>query len=141
VKSPKLYFLDSGMAAQLLSIQQPEDLRAHAMRGPLFESWLIAELLKGRFNRGLADNLYFWRSRGGDEIDVLADHGQTLQPIEGKSGRTIAGDWFDSIEQWIQWAGRKAQAPRLVYGGDRATEHHGVKVLPWQRIDALAAVV
>ena len=81
------------------------------------------------------------RERLAPPVDVLADHGQTLQPIEGKSGRTIAGDWVDSIEQWIQWAGRKAQAPQLVYGRDRATEHHGVKVLPWQRIDALAAAV
>jgi hypothetical protein len=141
VKSPKLYFLDTGMAAQLLSIRQADDLRAHAMRGPLFESWLIAELLKGRFNRGLADNLYFWRSRGGDEIDVLADHGRTLQPIECKSGRTIAGDWFDGIEKWSQWAGRKAEVGRLVYGGDRAAEHRGIKVLPWKNIDSLTAVV
>ena len=141
VKSPKLHFLDSGMAAQLLSIQQPADLRTHPMRGALFESWLVSELLKGRFNRGLADNIYFWRSQSGDEIDVLADHGTTLQPIECKSGRTVAADWFDGIAKWSEWAGSKVEAPCLVYGGDRPANHRGVKVLPWRDIESLAAVV
>jgi predicted AAA+ superfamily ATPase len=141
VKSPKLYFLDSGMAAHLLSVQHPEDLRTHPMRGPLFESWTVSELLKGRFNRGLGDNLYCWRSQGGDEIDVLADHGRTLLPIECKSGRTIAADWFEGIEKWSQWAGKKGEAPQLVYGGDRSAMQRGVRVVPWRDIASLTSAV
>lgn len=141
VKTPRLYFLDTGMAAQLLSVQQPDELRTHPMRGALFESWVVSELIKGRFNRGLTDNLYFWRSQGGEEVDIVADHGATLLPIECKSGRTVAADWFDGIEQWTKRAGKKGEAARLVYGGDRSAQQRGVRVLPWRDIDSLASVV
>jgi len=71
VKSPKLYFIDSGLAAWLQGIQDAGQLSIHAMRDALFENWVITELLKQRFNRALVSNLYFWRDNTGNEIDVL----------------------------------------------------------------------
>ncbi len=55
IKSPKLYFTDTGLLAYLLGIDEPARLTTHAMRGPVFENWIITELMKGRFNRGLCD--------------------------------------------------------------------------------------
>ena len=69
VKTPKLYFLDQGLAAWLLEIREADQLRAHPLRGALFESWVIIELLKARTNARLPSNLYFWRDRGGLEMD------------------------------------------------------------------------
>jgi hypothetical protein len=90
VKTPKLYFYDTGLAAWLLGIQNAEQLSVHPQRGALFESWVVAELLKARFASGLGSNLFFWRDRSGHEVDLLVEQGATLTPVEIKSGRTVA---------------------------------------------------
>lgn len=100
IKTPKLYFHDPGLAAWLLGIQQPSQIEAHPLYGALFETWVVSELTKSRFNRGLHTNLYFWRDRSGHEIDVLIDRGTELQPLEIKAGRTVAGDYFAGIDYW-----------------------------------------
>jgi len=89
VKTPKLYFCDSALATRLLGIETPEQLVTHPQRGALFENWVIAELLKGRGERGKGDNLFFWRSHVGHEIDVIADRGDSLLPIVIKRGATV----------------------------------------------------
>ena len=73
VKSPKLYFLDPGLAAWLLDIRSPRQLAGNAMRGALFETWVYSELLKDAFNRRTHQTYYFWRDRSGLEIDFLFD--------------------------------------------------------------------
>ena len=83
-------------------------MRFHAQRGALFETWIIAELLKGRFNRGLPSNLYFWRDSAGNEIDVLLDQGERLLPIEIKAGTTINPDYFSGLNKWRALAGNTA---------------------------------
>ncbi|MDQ8209510.1 DUF4143 domain-containing protein [Coraliomargarita sp. SDUM461003] len=89
VKTPKIYFYDVGLAIRLLGIESPQQLDTHPLRGALFENWVILELLKGRFNLGLLNNLSFWRNNTGHEIDVLMDRGGQLIPIEIKSGQTV----------------------------------------------------
>lgn len=71
VKTPKIYFYDTGLAAWLVGIRDPDHLSIHPMRSSLFESFVISELLKSRFNQGQPPNLYFWRNNLGTEIDVL----------------------------------------------------------------------
>ncbi len=115
-KSPKLYFLDTGLACWLMGIQGQEPLRFHAQRGALFETWVVAELLKWRFNRGLPANLYFWRDSAGNEIDVLLDQGERLLPIKIKAGTTINPDYFSGLNQ-----GRNHHQPRLLFRPDLTT--------------------
>ena len=134
VKTPKLYFHDVGLAARLLGIDAPDQLTTHAMRGPLFENWVITELMKERAARGESDNLYFWRSHSGREIDVIVDRGTSLDPIEIKSGQTIASDWFAELNNWQELAGEIAGPATLVYGGDRKQTRSGVRVVPWQKL-------
>jgi len=74
---PKLYFIDTGLAAWLLGIQNVDQLSIHPMCGALFENWVITELLKQRYNRALVSNPYFWRDNTGNEIDVLVDEAGT----------------------------------------------------------------
>ncbi|HEV3457879.1 MAG TPA: ATP-binding protein, partial [Thermoanaerobaculia bacterium] len=78
VKTPKLFFYDPGLAAWLLGIQNAEQLAVHPQRGALFESWVVAELLKARFAHGMASNLFFWRDRTGHEVDLLIEQGAAL---------------------------------------------------------------
>jgi predicted AAA+ superfamily ATPase len=141
VKTPKLYFYDSGLAAWLLGIQSAEQLAIHPQRGPLFETWVVAELLKARFGRALGSNLFFWRDRSGREVDLLIDQGATLLPVEIKSGQTVASDFFHGIDDWRRISGQTHGEAWLVFGGDRAQERGSLHVLPWRHIGKLAARV
>ena len=86
VKHPKLYFLDTGLACRLLAISGPEALRTHPAWGALVETWIIGEAIKSRTGRGLpVGDLFWWRSHGGLEVDLVVEHGQLLVPIEVKS--------------------------------------------------------
>jgi predicted AAA+ superfamily ATPase len=111
------------------------------MRGALFESWVVAELLKERFGRGLGSNLFFWRDRSGHEVDVLVELGAALVPVETKSGRTVARDFFGGIEDWRRISGQSESEAWLVFGGEREQTHGRVRVLPWLRIRELTARV
>ena len=104
------------------------------MRGAVFESFIVSELLKSRYNIGLRSNLYYWRSRAGLEIDVLLDRGERIDPLEIKSGKTIASDWFQSLRRWLNLAEASGGNPYLVYGGTLGRKQQGVHVIPWHHI-------
>ncbi len=140
VKTPKLHWLDSGLCCRLLGIQDADHLATHPARGAIFESWVFSELLKGRYQRGESANLFFWRNHVGDEINLLADHGQTLLPIECKSGATIAGDWLSGLTRWVTLAGPDAEPPVLVHGGTSAGLREGVRLIPWYELSGLADI-
>lgn len=131
VKSPKIYFYDPGLAAWLLNIQDPAHLAIHPQRGGLFESLIVMELLKSRYNRGLVSNLYFWRNNLGDEVDLIIDRGSELIPVEIKSAATLNPDFFKGIHKWKKVAGVDDKPAYLVYGGDRALASNGISVVPW----------
>jgi predicted AAA+ superfamily ATPase len=137
VKTPKLYFYDPGLAAWLLGIQAPGQLATHPQRGALFETWVVSELLKARFNRALASNLYFWQDRSRHEVDVLIDQGLRFIPVEVKSGQTVVPDFFRGLESWARIAGEEGGRPWVIYGGDRRQSRTEVEVLPWRQIGAL----
>ncbi len=140
VKTPKLYFCDTGLACWLLGVQTPAQIALHPLRGALFENWVVSELLKGRFNRGLPSNLFFWRDSTGNEVDVLLEQGDRITPVEIKSGRTVNEEWFAGLRRWVALAGDIAHTPFLVYGGDKEQRRSGLTVLPWTGIEAIAAV-
>ena len=84
VKTPKLYFLDTGLAAYLTRWTTPEVLENGAMAGAFFETFVIAEIIKSYHNKGIDPPLYFYRDRDGNEIDLLIQDGITLHPVEIK---------------------------------------------------------
>lgn len=136
IKTPKLYFLDTGLASWLLGIQNSEQLATHVQRGALFETWVISELLKARYNAGETSNLYFWRDRSGHEVDLLIDQGTYLSPLEIKSGQTINQDYFKGLDFWRKLAGKTAGKAWLVYGGDIRQTRTDVTILPWFEINS-----
>jgi hypothetical protein len=138
VKTPKLYFHDTGLAAWLLGVQSADQLANHPLRGALFETWVVGELLKGRYNRALPSNLFFWRDNSGNEVDVIADQGLALLPIEIKSGQTVSADFFSGLRKWLSWAGAEAGKPYLVYGGDERQERGEAEVVPWREVAEIA---
>jgi len=131
IKSPKLYFLDTGLLGYLLRIRSAEDLRIHAQYGSIFESYVISELLKNYMNRGEEHAIYFWRDSTGNEIDVLIDEGENLTPLEIKAGQTIAADFFKGIRFWKKLSDDSQQRAALVYGGDKSYIRSDTYVYPW----------
>lgn len=136
VKTPKLYFCDTGLAAWLLGIREKSQLAFHAQRGALFETLVVTEYLKGRLNRGEPSNLYFWRDSKGLEIDLLLEEGDALIPVEIKSGQTIAPDFMAGLRKWNVLSGIPDRASFLVYGGGREMVNGNVTIVPWKRIPA-----
>ncbi len=96
LKTPKLYFFDTGLATWLLGIQAAAQVETHPLRGALFETLIITEMIKARAHRGLPSNLYFWRDRESHEVDVVVDEAGLLLPVEIKSGATLSSDWYNS---------------------------------------------
>lgn len=85
VKTPKLYFLDTGLAAYLTRWNSAEVLKSGAMAGPFFETFVVAEIIKSYYNAGVSEPpLYFYRDKDMNEIDLLIEDGGTLYPIEIK---------------------------------------------------------
>ena len=132
VKTPKLYFLDAGLAAWLMGIRSAESLEIHAARGALFETWVVSELYKQRLNAARPLDLYFWRDNTGHEVDILADTPEGLRPLEIKSGSTYASDWSQGLRQWQKISGLQDETPALVYGGKDSYAREGLQVLGWQ---------
>jgi hypothetical protein len=93
----KSYFLDTGLAAFLIDIQNARQMAVHPLKGALFEIMVIAEILKQRFNAGQTDNLYYFRDNIGNEVDLICDHGVEIDAVEIKSGKTISADYFKGL--------------------------------------------
>jgi len=134
VKTPKLYFYDSGLAAWLTGVESAAQLTHGAMRGALFETWVVSEFVKHRCNRLLSPNLYFWRDASGTEVDLIVERGETLYPLDIKSGQTVAADWFDSLRQFTAKSGGPAGC--VVFGGEAAQRRGDISVLGWKQIGA-----
>ncbi len=134
VKRPKLYFLDVGLAAWLLGIRDAETLNTHPLRGALFETLVVAEMLKARFNTGEAAELYFWRDHVGHEVDLVWERHGRLHGMEIKSGATFVADWLSGIARWRQVTGDGEIEAAIVYGGDDAFVRNGVEVRSWRRV-------
>ena len=138
VKMPKLYFLDTGLLCHLLRVDSAQTLATHAMRGAIFETWVVSETLKHRFNRGQDAELFFWRDNHGTEVDLLYEHGGKLHAVEVKSGATFTSDWLHACELWLKYAGTAAAAPLIVYGGNESFSLRDVQVMAWHRMGLAA---
>lgn len=134
VKHPKLYFLDTGLAAWLLGIRSPAMLNTHALRGSLFETLVVSEFVKRSFNSGQPADLYFWRDNTGHEVDLLFEQGDKLQAVEIKSGATFVPDWLKSARKWQTFAGDAALPPWIFYGGVDSYIREGSPVHGWKEL-------
>ncbi len=118
VKTPKLYFMDTGLMAWLLGIKEIKQLDIHPSRGHLFENWVVTELLKETFNQGNSTDLYFWRDHSGFEMDIIRDTSDGLQAIEVKSGSTFQMDWCKNVLHWKKIQSTETLVPQIIFGGE-----------------------
>ena len=135
IKSPKIFFYDTGLLCRLLSIKSPSEINHHALKGFLFENFIFIELLKHFFNQGEKPPLYFWRDKTGFEIDFLIE-GKILKLIETKAGQTLSSDFFKNINYFKKISKQKTKS-YLIYSGDKNQIQQKSQVLSWKDIHSL----
>lgn len=136
VKTPKLHFLDSGLAAWLLGLRTTDHVETHPLRGALFESWVVAEILKSRCNDGHGDPVWFYRDATGTEVDLVVETHDGLLLVEVKSGARVATDTLEQLERVTATfvaAGHRARGV-VVHGGNETAAVRGVQMLPWRAV-------
>ncbi len=141
VKSPKLYFYDTGLLCHLLDIETPAQIATHPLRGAIFENWVIAEIAKYRLHRGHQPRLCFYRDQRGLEVDLLVEHAQRTIAVEIKAAATPSAHFFDALAS-LATLFDSAAAPGpgsldriVVYAGSQNQRRSSGKLLAWHEID------
>jgi uncharacterized protein len=132
IKTPKLYFFDTGLVCSILGIRNKEQLNVHYMKGELFETFMISELYKIFLNRGERPPLYFWRDNTGNEIDCVIESGGTISGVEIKSGITINPDFFKGLIFWQKLTGNNTNW--LLYGGNENQYRSDGNTVAWKDV-------
>ena len=134
VKTPKLYFYDTGILCSLLGITPAKQISTYSAKGAMFKNFILSELLKQIFNTGRADNLFFWRDKTGNEIDFLFDDSGKLTALELKSSQTISQDFFKGLNYFSSLTDKPVKN-KLVYARKiEQKRSNGLIVLPWNKI-------
>ncbi len=132
VKTPKLYFADTGVLSFLLSIRTPDELKGHPLFGNIFETFIIGELYKRVYHVGEKPPFYFWRDKTGNEIDLLVDIEPELLPVEIKSSKTYSREFKSSILSWLNLKGNTSKKGFVIYRGkDVVGRKSTVTAVPW----------
>jgi uncharacterized protein len=141
VKSPKLYFYDTGLACNLLGIQTAEQVSTHYLKGALFENLVINEFVKRSLNQGQRQYPYFWRDNHGKEIDCLLVDGEQVTAVEIKAGKTISNSYFRNLHYW-QKLQEESPATKpgksvVVYGGQTTLKMDVGSLISWRDLDTI----
>ena len=134
VKTPKLYFYDTGLVCYLLGIKKTSQLESHPLYGHIFENFIVSDIFKTQHHNALPVELYYWRDNSGHEIDLLIDYGYpSLLPIEIKAGQTITSDFFKNLSFFQKISG--VHDSILTYTGKQFQKRSsGIKVIPWNKL-------
>lgn len=119
------------MVCYLLGIEDAATLERHPLRGAIFESFVVAELIKAFAAIRRDPRLYFWRDATGHEIDILVDAGSRLIPVEVKSGQTVPPDAVAGLRWWTSIPSNPNSGGVLVHGGTESFGLSGFRVRPW----------
>lgn len=133
VKTPKLYFYDTGLACSLLDIKEPGQIATHFLRGGLFENLVINEFIKETLNRGEEPDFTFWRDSTGNEVDLLQYIAGKPYAYEIKSGATYSQEYFKGISKWAKLSGAAPEQCFAIYGGENPMKTSYGEVIPWRK--------
>ena len=134
VKSPKLYFNDPGLACYLLDIESPRQLARDKMRGAIFENYVVMEVIKHRYNRGLLNGVYFYRDSNQNEVDILLKEEGEITAIEVKSSMTYHTSFEADISHLSDWIKTPVVNKMIVYTGDFENTTSDIKVLNYRHL-------
>ena len=136
VKSPKLYFYDTGLLCHLLGIKSQAALQKNNAYGALFENWVISEIRKNNFNVAQHEGMYYFRDSTGNEVDLISERDGELMAIEIKSGGKTNNNMFRGLKYWQKYQPNSHSV--LVYGGstDKIINDR-MSVVPWSEVASL----
>lgn len=134
IKSPKLYFIDTGLICYLLGIDDPSYLKDHPLRGNIFENLIISEILKYRLNGGKIINLNFYRDKY-KEADLIYTSANKFIACEIKSAETINQDFFSGLNYIESLFPKQVHDKAVIYGGSEAYEMNKIKILNLESLD------
>jgi len=129
IKSPKLYFYDTGLLATLLNIHDKETLQAHYLIGNIFENFIVSEFVKEINNNEISAQLYFFRDNHGNEVDLIIDSGDSQIPVEIKSSASYSSEFSKGLNYWNEMVNGKSGY--VIYGGSEKITIKDKSVLPW----------
>ena len=142
VKSPKLFFLDSGLMCWLLGIRNCEQLLSHPLRGAIFETWAFAEALKAQTLSTTRLPMSHYRDQSGLEVDLVIELAARAELVEFKSSRTFHRSMLKPLQRTASlWPDDVDCGTSVFYGGDQTQQRHGARILPWHQIDRWAAAL
>lgn len=118
IKSPKVYFTDTGLLCYLVGLRDVEHAIAGPMGGAIFENFVIAELFKIFLHRSEEPNLYYWRTSDGSEVDLIVDTQGKLIPLEIKQTETSNPKMAKEILSFQQIFKNKAGKGYVIYSGN-----------------------
>ena len=131
VKTPKLYFVDSGLLCHLLRIESVEELILHPNKGAVVETFALGEMLKGRLNQGKHPNLTYFRDQKGFEVDTIADWKRTFA-IEIKSTIEAEQKLSKNARDYLALRGDDGTRGAVFYLGDLTCTINGIDYVSWK---------
>ena len=138
IKSPKLYFYDTGIASSLLRINGSDMLRNHYLYGALFENLVISELIKFRVHSGRRPAVWYWRESNGTEIDCIVENDDgTLIALEIKAGETYNDDYLKNLRHFPSDDHGRKLTKLVVYGGSDDTVLKGIQISSWRSFTSI----
>jgi predicted AAA+ superfamily ATPase len=136
VKTPKLYFYDTGLLCALLGFASKDDLNLHQMRGHIFEAAVISEIMKQYFNAGKTPRLHYWRDSDNKEkeIDLLEENAKGIVLTEIKSSQTANKDYTKNLLNFGAPPSHAITARRVIYDGSDKPVFSGVRFVNWKTL-------
>ncbi len=137
VKSPKLYFHDTGLLCYLLGINDEKQLETHPLRGSIFENFIVSEIYKNKVNTAQEVNLFYWRDQKGHEIDIVEDKSEFLYPVEVKRSQTFSPSfvknlkYFNKLQVECQTSLSSIQG-EVIYCGEKEHRFKDFEILNWK---------
>lgn len=137
VKTPKLYFVDPGLACYLLDIESPKQLERDKMRGAIFENMVVMECLKYRYNQGREGGVFFYRDSNQKEVDVLLKQEGIITALEVKSAMTYNTSFEDTIKKLPTWIQTPVEKRSIVYNGDFENTAGEIRLINYRHLPSL----
>ncbi len=137
VKSPKLYFYDTGLLCHLLDLNEPGQIESYHAKGSLFENMVASELMKNRYNDFRPASVYFWRDSNGNEVDFLVREGNAINLIEAKYSFTVTAQFFKGIRFVRTSAPDSSGKNVVVYAGEEHQLRSEAEVWSWRNLSRL----
>ncbi|MBU3978198.1 ATP-binding protein, partial [Patescibacteria group bacterium] len=133
IKSPKLYFYDTGLVCSLLAIRNEDQLKTHPLYGNIFETFCVSEVVKQNYNNNLNISFYYWRDKSGNEVDLLYEKNNRINAIEIKSSGTFSQDFIKELNYLERITENKINK-KVIYSSTEDARYKDVVLQGWRNI-------